>query len=680
MDAVRAQVTTPPETGVADAKAALGAIGKRARATNLGRAYEIQTALLGAASGRPLSPESREAVLRAAHQIAGSAGTFGMARASRLAQDLKEQLDQADLTSRAALNPVFAALDTLLQELTPTPRESNDRAAGPRSSRPRLLIAHADGDRATSISAAARSRGWDATWAATGMAVTRALTEADPEVILLDLELPGGSTSLIESAARHDPPVPTIVLLREDDFLDRVEASRAGAMSFVNAALSPEHIVAAVTYTVTRPEMHRGKLLAVDDDPLILDYLQNLFSDLPLDITTVSNPLRFWDTLKETQPDLVLLDIDMPEVTGLELCRLIRADADWADLPILVLTGTVHPANVSALFAAGADDYVAKPVVGPELVARINNRLERVRLHRRMAETDQMTGIRNRASFETAYAELVQRAPQVDQPVSLAVLDLDGVRRINSDHGYGVGDEVIERLAALLEDSFHGDDIVGRWAGKEFVVAMLGLHRDDGVARIAGVLEAFRDEIFGTPHGRNLRATFSAAVAEHGVDGADLVDLQRALGRTMTATKRTGGDRVLPCGWDPDADPDVVDVLLVEDDEALAAVLTHAFTTRGMSAEHVADGRAALERLTGPDPFTAKVVILDVDLPGLNGLDLLSRLGPQGVLGKSRVIMLTAYGSEPDVLAALRMGAFDHVSKPFSLPVLIQRVRRALAI
>jgi CheY-like chemotaxis protein len=208
---------------------------------------------------------------------------------------------------------------------------------------------------------------------------------------------------------------------------------------------------------------------------------------------------------------------------------------------------------------------------------------------------------------------------------------------------------------------------------------MLGLGKDDGVARIAGILEAFRMETFGSAGNLPIRATFSAAVAEHGVDGTDLHDLQRALGRTMGATKHVGGDRVLPVGWDPERDPCVTDVLLVEDDEALATVLQHTLTTRGLRGRHVDDGKEAVRLLTGPDRLTARVIVLDVDLPGLNGLDVLARLGSEGVLNRSRVIMMTAHAGEADVLAALRLGAFDHVAKPFSLPVLVQRIRRALA-
>jgi diguanylate cyclase (GGDEF)-like protein len=675
MDAVTTQAPEPPTQ---DPKGALGAIGKRARAANLTRAYEIQATLLSAASGHEVSADGREAALRAAHQIAGSAGTFGMARASRMAQDLQMHLERTSLAERHALMPVFAALDSLLQELTPEP---GSEAARPQSfARHTMLIAHGDPALATRISIAARARNWDTRWAGDVASVSAELDRTPPDVMLLDLDLDnGGGEALLTEAARHDPPIPAIVLVHDDDFLDRVEAARAGATSFVNAALAPEHIVAAVACTVTRRDSRRGKLLAVDDDPVLLDYLGDLFKDSELDITTVANPLRFWDKMRETQPDLVLLDVDMPGVTGLELCRLIRADAQWAQLPVLVLTGTVHPNNVTSIFSAGADDYVAKPVVGPELVARINNRLDRVRLHRRLAETDHLTGLRNRSAFATAFEELTLRAPQVDQPVCLASIDVDDFRRINIDHGYAVGDEVIQRLAALLDASFRGEDIVGRWAGKEFVVAMLGLTREDGVARIAGILEAFRLETFGSDGALPIRATFSGAVAQLGTDGADLYELQRVLGQTMGATKHVGGDRVLPVGWDPETDPDVTDVLLVEDDEALAAVLQHALTTRGLRGRHVGDGKEVLRLLTGPDRLTARVIVLDVDLPGLNGLDVLARLGSEGVLNRSRVIMLTAHAGESEVLAALRLGAFDHVAKPFSLPVLVQRIRRALA-
>jgi diguanylate cyclase (GGDEF)-like protein len=346
---------------------------------------------------------------------------------------------------------------------------------------------------------------------------------------------------------------------------------------------------------------------------------------------------------------------------------------------VLVLTGSVRPEQVAQVFAVGADDYVAKPVLGPELLTRITNRLERVRLLRRMAETDPLTGVANRTAFESAFARLAERGDREGQPVSLALLDVDAFRRLNEEHGHDLGDAVLQRVASVLSESFRGDDVVARWGGKEFVVGMLGLREEEGVGRLAAALETVREQSFpaGSATGP-VRVSFSAAVAERRPRRSTTRELYRELAVTIDAARAVGGNRVVPAGWRPDADPSHVDVLLVEDDDALAEVLAHTLQTRGLRGAHLADGLLALERLTGPDPMTARVILLDVDLPGLNGLDLLARLAGAGVLARTRVIMLTARSGEGDVLAALRAGAFDHIAKPFSIPVLMQRVRRAI--
>lgn len=118
--------------------------------------------------------------------------------------------------------------------------------------------------------------------------------------------------------------------------------------------------------------------------------------------------------------------------------------------------------------------------------------------------------------------------------------------------------------------------------------------------------------------------------------------------------------------------------MVIEDDEVLAGLLLHTLHTRGLRVVHLADGKEAVARLTGPDRLRARVVLLDVDLPGLNGFDVLQQLRAHGTLSHLRVIMLTARAGENEVVTALRQGAFDHIAKPFSLPILMQRIRRAL--
>src|SRR5207253_39683 len=119
--------------------------------------------------------------------------------------------------------------------------------------------------------------------------------------------------------------------------------------------------------------------------------------------------------------------------------------------------------------------------------------------------------------------------------------------------------------------------------------------------------------------------------------------------------------------------PQTVDVAIVEDDAVLGQLLDHALRTRGYRTRLITDGAAAARELTAADPgLSAPVIVLDWDLPGLDGLRILRGLSEAGVLSRTRVIMLTARGTENEVLEVLAAGAIDHVTKPFSIPVLMQ--------
>ncbi|WGV24252.1 response regulator [Halotia branconii] len=130
-----------------------------------------------------------------------------------------------------------------------------------------------------------------------------------------------------------------------------------------------------------------AKILAVDDDPQILALLQTLLSPWGMQVITLNDPQQFWETLADVTPDLLILDVEMPHSNGIELCQIVRNDSRWSDLPILFLTVHSDAEIVNQVFSVGADDFVSKPIVGPELVTRIVNRLERVKLRQRVSQT-----------------------------------------------------------------------------------------------------------------------------------------------------------------------------------------------------------------------------------------------------------------------------------------------------
>jgi PleD family two-component response regulator len=205
---------------------------------------------------------------------------------------------------------------------------------------------------------------------------------------------------------------------------------------------------------------------------------------------------------------------------------------------------------------------------------------------------------------------------------------------------------------------------------------MYGMTSGDARQRTAQLLESFREEEFHA-EGQSFTLSFSAGVAQFPRDGADIDALYRSADEALYQAKSAGRDRVFVTGEVERGHR--LDVLVVEDDDAIGDLLIGSLDTRGYSALRLDDGARALAALTGDAPdFVAGLVLLDVDLPGLDGLAILSGLRDAGALEETRVIILTGRTAEAEVLKALELGAFDHVAKPFSVPVLMQKVGRAL--
>jgi diguanylate cyclase (GGDEF)-like protein len=471
--------------------------------------------------------------------------------------------------------------------------------------------------------------------------------------------------------------MPVAVLTHPTLLVDRVEVARRGGRAFLPRDAPVSDLTDAVIALRERLRPRDATILAVDDDPAMLDALEVVLGAAGLVVERCDEPAVFWDTLERVRPDLVVLDVDMPKVSGLELCRALRADTRWEGLPVMVLTARTDQDTVVEVFGSGADDFVAKPLVGPELLARIAGRLERVRLFRALAETDPLTGLANRRRSYEALSEALASADRLGEPLSLAVVDLDGFKALNDALGHAAGDGALRAVAGALNRTFTGGESVARWGGDEFVVGMPGLTSADAREQMGAFLERLRNVSIGDGS-RPLTAT--AGVAEYPRDAADLEALHHAADNALYEAKAAGGDRVHDGGALLQGDPERVDVVLVEDDDVIADLVEHALGTRGYSVRRIADGLDAAVELAGASPeLVAPVVLLDWDLPSIDGLQILRTMAENGTLRRTRVIMLTGRASPPELEAALAAGATDHVGKPFAIEVLLQRIRTALA-
>jgi DNA-binding response OmpR family regulator/HPt (histidine-containing phosphotransfer) domain-containing protein len=335
----------------------------------------------------------RHQAWQSAHTLAGTLGTFGLQMGSQVAKQIELLLDEKTELTSAHISQLQSGVDRLRQEIArKNTSVETGIGASPLSSSPWLLVISSDRD--LSYVAANRFEIVSST------ELVPAQLAKTPDAIVLDLDcFPHVADGLAALSAldRDYPHLPTIVLSQSHPsteiepseniaaegagrLRERIEVARRGGRLFLSKPIPAQQVLGAIDRVLQQVRASQARVLIVDDDRLLLEGVAALLSPQGMKVTTLSEPSRFWETLEATAPDLLILDLDMPMHDGIELCRAVRTDPAWANLPILFLTA--HSASLASdrVFAAGADDFVTKPVVEATLVTRILNRLERIGL------------------------------------------------------------------------------------------------------------------------------------------------------------------------------------------------------------------------------------------------------------------------------------------------------------
>lgn len=527
-----------------------------------------------ALSTNTLTEELRQKAEQDAHKLVGSLGMFGFAQGSQLAEEIEHWLEEVGKIAPSPIGdrqilaigkiqniPIFKSKLALLhRQLEQPPKSGGDRLVKdlltvketPSVDQPGTpLLLAIDDDLELTQRLQVEALNWQIrVKVAADLRETReAIAKQLPDVVLLDLcfaNAPRKGLALLEELTQTYPDLPVLVFTAQDEFSDRVAVARLGGRAFLPKPVTAARVLEAVREVWKRTKPIEAKVLAVDDDRLLLKIFQRFLQPYGIELHTLKDPRQFWETLEVTAPDLLILDVEMPHFNGIELCKVVRNDLTWGGLPIIFVTAHRDPQTIDHIYQAGADDYVSKPVTEPELVTRIFNRLERTQLLRNLAETDPLTGLANHSQATKELARYLHQCDLYHQPLCFALLDLDNFKRVNKQYSHEIGDRVLKRLAQILQQYFRSEDIVARWGGEEFAVGMYGLNKHDGVTRLFDVLESVRQEVFPVAGIVPLRITFSAGVAEYPQDGADLQSLYRSADQALERAKATGRNRILP--------------------------------------------------------------------------------------------------------------------------------------
>lgn len=361
----------------------------------------FEQAIANFACGTPNPDLQREATIEA-HRLIGSLGSFGLPEGSEVARKIEQWLATETQLEHQEARQAFALIEQLRQIIDRRKQEKPDRQAivstdaatgqllhlqtplALPATEPiltRLLIVDDDVILAEQIKIAARAWNIEVEIRTTLASAREAMMQDSFDLILLDLSFPAtledGLTFLSELANQSVSP-PVMVMTGRNRLTDRVAVARLGGRAFLQKPISPNQLLQTVAQTLPSVRRDSNRVLVVDDDPTLLSVLTTLLNPWGLEIATLDDSQQFWEVLEAFVPNLLLLDVEMPHFSGPELCQAVRNDPRWGEIPVLFLTTQTDAEAVRQMFMVGADDYIMKPVVEPELVTRVLNRLERL--------------------------------------------------------------------------------------------------------------------------------------------------------------------------------------------------------------------------------------------------------------------------------------------------------------
>lgn len=254
-----------------------------------------------------------------------------------------------------------------------------------------------------------------------------------------------------------------------------------------------------------------NRVLVVDDNDRNIRLLTDILEDEDYLVYSTNDALAVLQTAQSIKPDIILLDIMMPNLDGFQVCEQLKNDFALKDIPVIMVTAKTDGQDLKKALELGAFDYIKKPLDEVEVIARLQSALrfkEQQDKLKGMAMKDGLTGLYNHALLmELLEKELIQQE-RLNNNIAFAMLDIDYFKKVNDTYGHLVGDIVLKELAGILTQSVRKSDIVGRYGGEEFGIVFPQISQQG----VWNVCERIRQNVetfnFNTD-GQVIRATIS---------------------------------------------------------------------------------------------------------------------------------------------------------------------------
>jgi len=305
-----------------------------------------------------------------------------------------------------------------------------------------------------------------------------------------------------------------LYLSEMDDFKTRLLAVRHGGDSFLSSPFDIPRLIEKLDSLFDGTNQDPYHVMIIDDDPEQISYYAMVLQQAGMVTSVVTDPTNVMKVLVEEKPELILMDMYMPNCKGEELAALIRQQEAFVGIPIVYFSVEKdREKQIAAIRDGGGDDFISKPIKPGHLVTMVKTRAARIRQLRYFMERDSLTGLLNHTQLHIRLVSELDRARRLGTQVVYAMIDLDHFKKINDEFGHLLGDHVLKTLSRLFVERLRKTDSLGRYGGEEFGIVLFNTNLENGMKVLNELRESF-SRIRHRGEGKDFYVTFSCGIAD----------------------------------------------------------------------------------------------------------------------------------------------------------------------
>lgn len=504
---------------------------------------------------KPSCPKSLQQLNSALHSLAGSAGTFGYVQLGRQAREHEQMVAKvvelpADASQPLPVTQWVSQLEKALET------DENQKTAvcietskvGNVEGEPSIWLIERDAMLADYMIQQLHSFGFRVRHMNDAQELDQEKNTL-PDLILVDhraTQLANRQANPVTVWQRHLNrfTCPVLFTGTEESFTARLHALRSGGVNYFVKPLDTIKLASYMAQLIKSTDSMPERVMVIEDDVELAQYIQSILEEAGMQVSVLEHPVVLFEAINEFNPELILMDLWLPDVTGAELAALLRQLERWSELPIVYVSAEPNAGLRGQALLKGGDAFLEKPIDTDLLINLCRTRVKRLRKLEQTKNRDGLTGLLKHASIKEALQDQWQLTQRKSQAFCVVMLDIDHFKSVNDTHGHAVGDLVIAAVGTLLRQRFRSTDKLGRYGGEEFTLVLIDCTANNALLMVNTLREDFAAIKF-TGGGERFSCTLSAGVVDNKNFPDDSADelLNRA-DQALYHAKNSGRNRV----------------------------------------------------------------------------------------------------------------------------------------